>query len=60
VLIILFLIGATLQVVASALQAPALPFPAFVITFLISGIGTALQVSLFVRIAGPFSLIYLG
>jgi len=36
-------LGSLLQVISSSLQAPALPFPVFVMAFAINGIGGALQ-----------------
>jgi len=38
--------GSVLQLLAYALQAAAVPFPAFVISFTINGVGLAIQVSL--------------
>lgn len=36
--------GSVFQVIAYALQAPALPFPVFAISYAINGVGIALQV----------------
>ncbi|KAF9495023.1 MFS general substrate transporter [Pleurotus eryngii] len=36
-------LGSILQVIAYALQAPALPFPVFVIAYVINGVGIAMQ-----------------
>lgn len=35
-----------LQVIAYALQAPAPPFPVFVIAYVINGVGIAMQVNI--------------
>jgi hypothetical protein len=51
--------GSICQIIAYALQAPAPPFPVFVLSFVINGVGMAIQVyifflylKLFMRLAG--------